>query len=135
MGKHGVEGRLSCVSPLHLRARFPTPEEIEDEIARRKDAPVSIGLQDDLPQLSAIAARLEPGLRRRFLRFVQQTQRRLDLEALAEAVRSGSIQRIDEVVNHELFRTGIDETFRETLRTGFLRGGEFANTELTRVGS
>ena len=117
-----------------LKRRFPSPEQVRKELLRRKAAPTRIGDLDELPALSAIASRLEPEMRRRFIRVIERTQQRLVLEDLANAIQSGRIQNVEDLIDIPLFREQLEEEFVGTIQTGFLRGAEFANKRLENIG-
>ena len=88
---------------------------------------------DDLPALTRLAARLEPRLRREFLRAVEAVRGEVDLEALAQAVESGQVPEIE-------LRARLAElqgrlvTIPPVLQQGFLLGAQAGAEDLARSG-
>lgn len=89
---------------------------------------------DDLPPLVRLASRLEPEMRRGFLRAVQAAKGRIDEAALAEALRAGNMARIEELLQLPGFAAALRGGVGPPLNRGFLAGAEFAHDGLAAAG-
>ena len=88
---------------------------------------------EDLPALTRLAARLEPRLRREFLRAVEAVRGEVDLEALAQALQSGSVPEV-EVRARLAELEGRLVTIPPVLRQGFLVGAQAGAQDLSAAG-
>ena len=116
---------------------IPSVKTIEREMAtrgliRRKAIPATAFT--DLPALSRIASRLEPTLRRLFIKAVNATKNAIDLEALAVAIQSGrAVSQLEALAQIELFERRL-AGYEGPIRRGFLQGAKYADTVLQQGG-
>lgn len=91
------------------------------------------GNAEDLPALSRVASRLEPGLRRRFLEAVAAANGEVDLEALAAALQSGNMTQIEAAAQLDLLSDRFDGLLPD-LKRAFLIGAQVGHEILTDAG-
>lgn len=130
---HFTEAELLEEETRRIVSALPTAQEIEEELFFREleglvqKAPM--GDLDDLPGLSRIASRLEPKARQAFLQAVTSAEQRVNLDALAQAIQSGQITRIEAEAQLEFYKSQLGD-LGVPIQDGFLRGAEFANSQL-----
>jgi phage portal protein BeeE len=87
----------------------------------------------DLPALTRVAARLEPAMRRRFLAAAEAARGRINLEALAAALESGSLPAAEAAAMLDGLEQGLGHLVND-LRAGFLAGGGVGHAVLEAAG-
>lgn len=80
---------------------------------------------DELPELSRLASRLEPALRREFLAAVETVKNKIVLEELAKALISGNLSHVEAAANIEALQLAIPKV-GNILARGFSQGIGFA---------
>lgn len=110
---------------------LPSIREIEEELLIRSIRKAAMaGDLSDLPGLSRVAAALEPSTRQAFIAAVAQARNAVSLNALAEAIQSGQVTRMEAELQLEMLQQELDRNLRAPILNGFLRGASFANSVL-----
>lgn len=112
--------------------KAPTLIEVEAELARRQKATPEYGL--NFPDLVVRAGQLEPAFRKFFLAAIHRAQGRINVTALAEAVRTGNAQAIFDRLYLDELRGDLLAGTTSTLRQGFMRGAATGANQLRKVG-
>jgi len=103
------------------------------DLAAERSLVKSVETLADLPELSRLAARLEPTMRAVFLRAVAESQAATDLEALAAAVIQGSTSLAQAAAKIDLLVTRLNG-WSPTIQQGFLLGAQNGVELLTAAG-
>ena len=103
------------------------------ELAKRLSRVVK-ATDDDEPRLVALASRLEPEMRRRFLAAVERVTVDISLPDLEDAIRGGRVTDIEAVLRMERLAVALNEGLAPALSRGFLVGAEFAHQGLAASG-
>ena len=88
---------------------------------------------EELPALSRVASRLEPGLRRRFLEAVAAANGEVDLEELASALATGMVSQVEAAAKLDLLSDRFDALLPD-LKRAFLIGAQVGHEVLTDAG-
>lgn len=94
------------------------------------------GLADDLervPEIARIAAKLEPALRRAFLRVVESMQA-VDLDTLVGALRTGNVTAVEAAIGLDTMADRLGASASRTLIQAVTAGAEVAATALADIG-
>ena len=123
--------------PRDLRGRRPGRHRGPDPLVRGNDgAPGDPGGARRVGghlALHALAAALEPALRRAFLAAVEQSQRAIDIEHIAQLLLSGQIDAAAAASGIQQLTAGLSD-LTPVLQMGFTQAGQHAASVLTQAG-
>ena len=112
---------------------LPTLIQVEAELARREKAIPAEG-GSDLPAAVEVADRLEPKMRRLFMRAIQEAKGRIPIQELEQALRTGNLQRVLDTLRLAELEGALKVGTTETLQQGYLSGAKVGADQLRRAG-